>query len=155
MEDRLPIRTPFKVDQQQWELPPNVKLADPTYAEIGAIDMLLGREVYNEILLNGLVRLRSGENNLLLQETSFGWVVSGKSMLCRSLNQRSLVNVACINESLDERLKQVWEIEACQSGNMFSPEESKCEAIFESTKKRGINGKFIVALPKDVERLVE
>ena len=76
-------------------------------------------------------------------------------MICRSLNQRSLVNVACIDESLDERLKQFWEIETCQSGNMFSPEESNCEAIFESTTKRGIDGKFIVALPKDVERLGE
>ena len=36
---------------------------------------------------------------------------------------------------------------------MFSPEESKCEAIFESTTKRGNDGKFIVALPKDVERI--
>ena len=76
-----------------------------------------------------------------------------KSMICRSLNQRSLVNVACIDESLDERLKQFWEIEACQSEKMFSPKKSKCEAIFESTTKLGIHGKFIAALPNDVERI--
>ncbi|CAH0723021.1 unnamed protein product, partial [Brenthis ino] len=54
----------------------NLPLADPGFASPGKIDVLLGAEVYGEILLNGMKRSPYG--NLIAQNTIFGWILSGQ-----------------------------------------------------------------------------
>jgi len=49
------------------------ELSDPTFDTPGPIDMLIGVEKYNELLLDRRVK----EGTLYLQDTKIGWIVSG------------------------------------------------------------------------------
>lgn len=51
----------------------DLKLADPHYLKASVIPVLLGMNVLHKIFLGGLQR----QGNLLLQNTRFGWIISG------------------------------------------------------------------------------
>jgi hypothetical protein len=53
----------------------DLRLADPTYNEPGYIDMLLGVNVYTEILESGVIKGEPGEP--IGQQTQLGWIISG------------------------------------------------------------------------------
>ena len=50
-------------------------LAEPTYNQSGKIDLVLGADSYQDILLSNIVRRNSGSP--IAQETRLGWVISG------------------------------------------------------------------------------
>lgn len=135
------------------ELPNDICMADPTWAEVGNIDMLLGRELYNDILLDGMIRLKSEREDMLLQNTQFGWIVSGRATIEQFEQSRKIVSLACNEPTLDEQISRFWEIEQCQTSSILSPDETKCEEIFERTTTRGPDGRFIVTLPKDTAKM--
>lgn len=70
-----------------FEIPPHVKLADPSFAVSGNVDMLLGADVFYRLLCVGQIPLGNGE--LLLQKTRLGWIVTG------SLSINSKKQVEC------------------------------------------------------------
>nr|XP_029708968.1 uncharacterized protein LOC115255176 [Aedes albopictus] len=69
----------FSVDTRQWSIPEHVDLADPTFAVTSNIDMILGAAHFFRVLRYGRISL--GNELPLLQNTEFGWVVSGECML--------------------------------------------------------------------------
>ncbi|XP_055622283.1 uncharacterized protein LOC129765871 [Toxorhynchites rutilus septentrionalis] len=129
---------------QAWNIPVNLVLADPTFHQPGPIDMILGMEVYYELIEEGLIRL--GPDLPVLQKTVLGWVVSGK-VGASSSPTISFVHVCSIS-SLEEQLLRFWEIESCQSRSTLSVEETLCEAHFAATTTRNDSGRFITHLPK-------
>ncbi|XP_058840794.1 uncharacterized protein LOC131696261 [Topomyia yanbarensis] len=72
---KLPQST---VEARHWPIPKHVELADPTFAVTGDIDMILGAAHFFQILRYGRISL--GEELPLLQNTEFGWVVSGECL---------------------------------------------------------------------------
>uniref|UniRef100_A0A182NVM4 DUF1758 domain-containing protein n=1 Tax=Anopheles dirus TaxID=7168 RepID=A0A182NVM4_9DIPT len=138
------------VERNKLKLPNNIILADPTCGEIGPIDMLLGREVFNDLLQDGIIRISSDEIKVTLQQTRLGWIVSGTAPI-EHTSQIRAVNLACCR--LDEQLSKFWEIEACHVKSKLSPLESHCEALFESSTTREKDGRFTVLLPKDPAKL--
>lgn len=137
----LPVRT---LNIETWELPPGIDLADPNFHQSGPIDMLLGVEVYYELIAEGLTRL--GPGLPVLQNTLLGWVVSGK-IGTSPAPTLSLTSI-CSTRSLEEQLERFWELETCQSTSAHSIEESRCEAYFSATTTRDETGRFVVHLPK-------
>ncbi|XP_055633073.1 uncharacterized protein LOC129773487 [Toxorhynchites rutilus septentrionalis] len=133
-----------------WELPSEIVLADPKFHEPTSIDMIIGMEVYYELLLEGFVKLGPGKP--VLQKTMLGWVVSGKGGLLQSSNP-SIVAHVCSTQSLESQLAKFWEIESCESSSTMSVEESACEAHFAATSTRDEDGRFVVSLPKNPEVL--
>ena len=63
---------PFAFDN--WPHISDVVLADPHFNVPSAIDLLLGREVCNLAALDNRIRIGG---SLILEETIFGWSVSG------------------------------------------------------------------------------
>lgn len=59
----------------EWQHLSGLALADVTYETPGKIDLLLGAEVYAEILMPGLVKGPSGSP--MAQQTKLGWILSG------------------------------------------------------------------------------
>nr|XP_029722739.1 uncharacterized protein LOC115263672 [Aedes albopictus] len=69
----------FSVDTREWSIPEHVDLADPTFAVTSNIDMILGAAHFFRVLRYGRISL--GNDLPLLQNTEFGWVVSGECVL--------------------------------------------------------------------------
>ncbi|XP_062538949.1 uncharacterized protein LOC134207246 [Armigeres subalbatus] len=132
------------LNTKEWNIPANLVLDDPTFHQPGPIDMILGIEVYYELVEEGLIRL--GSNLPVLQKTVLGWVVSGKAGSTQSA-QISFVHV-CNISSLENQLARFWELESCQSSSTFSVEETLREAHFVATTSRDYTGRFVVQLPK-------
>ena len=67
----LPI---LPVSILDWKQTNNRKLADPTFYIPGKIDLLLGADIFDQIVLEAKVR---ETESVFLRETVFGWIVSG------------------------------------------------------------------------------
>ncbi|XP_050684290.1 uncharacterized protein LOC126979121 [Leptidea sinapis] len=84
-------------------IPNNIQLADPKYFSPADIDILLGADVYWEIVGSNIIKL--GSNKPVLQESKLGWLVGGllatkqlceddfKKNVCRLPNGRFSVHM--------------------------------------------------------------
>jgi len=130
-----------------------IKLADPQYYLTGKIDILLGAELFYEILKPGQIAL--GDGSPILQNTSFGWIIGGsipQTITSMSIIRNSLSVFKCSinqNKSLNDNLTKFWELEECRSkeSRILSNAEQECEDIFVKTVTRDESGRFIVRLP--------
>lgn len=122
------------------------------------IDILLGADLYGELLLEGVCKSTVGRP--IAQNSVFGWEISGptaySSVSSHALSINSGDDQACaqVNShhcfnalSLDKELRQFWEIEEIPRQITFSPEDEKCEEHFRATHSRRSDGRYIVRLP--------
>lgn len=132
-------------------------LADPSFGTPNRIDLLLGAEVYSQILLEGLVK---GQLGLIAQNTRLGWILSGtvpSAYVNRSEQCHSIVNMHLTHvdrQFENELLKKFWEMEAepaSQKQKHLTLEDQKCEEWFTQTTKRDNLGRYIVRLPFKTE----
>ncbi|XP_065370933.1 uncharacterized protein LOC135963086 [Calliphora vicina] len=114
-------------------------LADPDFLTPQKIDLLLGNDVYGDLLLP---RMKKFENSLLLQETHLGWMISGSPRTHMTTNTIS-ANLC----SLDEQLRMFWEQEELLDKKSWSTEDELCEKLFNETHIRDENGRYSVHLP--------
>ena len=70
-----------KLNITNWKIPTDIKLADETFNIPGNIDLLLGVDLFYEILQSGR-RTRPGHP--VLQQTVLGWTLYGKIPLSNS-----------------------------------------------------------------------
>jgi hypothetical protein len=71
---------PTKLDTSSWKPPKDIKLADEQFDQPGRIDLLLGADIFYEILRSG--RRTHFGNFPVLQETELGWTISGRTPAC-------------------------------------------------------------------------
>lgn len=126
-------------------LPESIQLADPQFSKSSQIDILIGANLFWDLITEGKIRLTSGPH---LQETKLGWIISGPVY---STNLKSLKNIQCnFNQSvaLDEQLRKFWEIEEIPNKKKYvSPDDLSCENLFLKSTKRLSNGRFVVQIP--------
>ncbi|XP_039447066.1 uncharacterized protein LOC120426374 [Culex pipiens pallens] len=127
----LPV-TP--VDVSQMMLPCDIILADPHFGKPGPIDMIIGAEFFFELLAAG--RRKIVEDGPTLQETVFGWIVSGKVPV-------SSPSVPCtatyFSSAVD--LKEFGELESSHVNSTHSVEEPTREELFKKTTKQDATGR--------------
>ncbi|XP_046973670.1 uncharacterized protein LOC124540249 [Vanessa cardui] len=130
-----------------WPEIKRLSLADPEYGSPAKIDMILGVEVYEEIILEGLLK-HPTEKGPIAQETQFGWVLSGRVRNNVTAKNPQLVGFH-IRVKEDDLLKKFWEIEREPDAILkkFTKEEIKCEQFFEATTTRDNEGRYVVRLP--------
>lgn len=149
------------VDTTSWEIPNNITLADNSFNVRGKIDLLVGAEVFHQILCIGRIVL--SDDLPTLQKTVFGWVVSGKQKettssdansffsSCQDSSSQSNYTTYCnhslVISNLEEDLSKFWEVEELSSESVYTKEEELCEELFKSTTRRDTDGRFIVTLP--------
>ena len=56
---------------QVWKIPKDIKLADEQFDQLGSIDLLIGSDLFYEMLQSD--RRTRPRNYQLLQETALGW----------------------------------------------------------------------------------
>lgn len=120
-------------------------LADPSYLSPSKIDVLLGAEVYSEILTGDVIK--NPTRRLIAQDTLLGWIVSG-SMVSESGSTERVISMHT-QIRVEDLLKKFWELEQETETNkkMLTEEEKKCEEIFASTTTRNEDGRYVVRLP--------
>ncbi|GFX29129.1 integrase catalytic domain-containing protein [Trichonephila clavipes] len=102
-----------------------VSLADDKFNIPDRIDMLLGAEIFYELLKPG--KFYCDNSHLVLQNTVFGYVVSG------SVDQVTENHVHCgliVDDDLNKTLKKFWEIEGVHIEPKVDTEVSLCEDHF-------------------------
>nr|CAH7750757.1 unnamed protein product [Callosobruchus chinensis] len=139
-----------KIDVSQLNIPDIIKLADPCFSEPQKIDMLIGSDVFWNIVSTEQISL--SHNLPVLQNTKFGWIISGplgfsskNSIVC---NFFDLNPVSSTEIDIQNDLRRFWEIEEClPDQKVLSEEEIACEKHFVENTKRNEHGAFVVKLP--------
>jgi hypothetical protein len=131
------------VDISNIKFPPNICLADPTFFEPSEIDLLLGADVFWEIIKTDKIKL--GLNQPILQDSTFGWLVAGP--IKSQSNVRSKIHCN-FSQEIRDSLAKFWELEELPaSSNVLSKEDEECETHFVNTHKRLPDGRFSVKIP--------
>ncbi|XP_062541721.1 uncharacterized protein LOC134209722 [Armigeres subalbatus] len=129
-----------------WTIPKGVELADPSFCVSSGVDLVLGVEAFFDYFNSGR-KIELGAKHPALHDSVFGWIVSGGfSEDIQGL--QSSCNIAT-TDRLEHLLTRFWAMEEAESTNSYSPEESRCEAIFSKTVQRRSDGRYSVALPKN------
>ncbi|XP_058816978.1 uncharacterized protein LOC131680277 [Topomyia yanbarensis] len=143
---KLTIALPTaNIDPHQWILPESTLMADPQFHKTGPVDVIIGAEYYMDLLKEG--QLKATSEGPTLQNTVFGWIVSGRVPNTSSCRLSSVTH-ACSTADIQDQLTRFWELETCRTRSTHSLEKSACEDHFEKTTVRDSKGRFVVTLPK-------
>ena len=117
----------------------HLQLADPTFKVPGKIDILLGADVLEEVMLDNRIK----GNGVVIRESLFGWIVSGPVQKSESensfpiLTSTSLIASSSCTEDLSSKY---WELESVPDKNISQ------------TKRRNV--KFNSIKPQSAKMLV-
>ena len=132
--------TPFN---DKWKHLSGLELADPEFGTPGAIDLLLGTEIFGQVVLHGRRFGPRGSPTAL--KTHFGWVLSGA---VNGRKHQGSETCCLTTTSADDLLRKFWEIEhPSLQQPILSTEEKMVVRHFEETHTRDGSGRFIVPLP--------
>ncbi|XP_076619996.1 uncharacterized protein LOC143341160 [Colletes latitarsis] len=125
-------------------------LADPDPASDQTIEILIGADLYAQIMRAGFRRINDA--GPIAQETAFGWVISGPTNAASGA-QNTVQSLHCtVLESLDQAVRKFWEMEEIPATSTHTKAEEECEAFFQKTVTRDETGRFVVRLPLNCPR---
>ncbi|XP_062557422.1 uncharacterized protein LOC134222295 [Armigeres subalbatus] len=140
----LPVN---KIDYSSWPIPNKMELADPKFFEPSRIDMLIGAEMFFDLIQPGKYRMAS--DLPVLQESSLGWLVGGPVGGATAFSTARVCQVNSMNignDQLTELLQRFWTIDDQQ--NEATPKHDDfCEDHFFRTHTRIPEGRYVVKLP--------
>lgn len=147
----------------EWTHLSNLKLADDDPTGSTPIDLIIGSDLYNRVLVN-VQNGSIGQPGAI--QSHFGWVLSGPTsdpshivpgncdvnphyaparvINSDEVNNHHVVTHCC---SLENEMQKFWEVEEISPQNHRSPDEQRCEDHFLSTHSRSSDGRYIVRLP--------
>ncbi|XP_059046626.1 uncharacterized protein LOC131842124 [Achroia grisella] len=129
--------TVYNQGAQSIRTPDNIQLADPYYYESQNIDILIGADLFWDLLCEGKMRLSNGP---FLQNTKLGWIVSGPIDLNIRNNK---IPIQCnFIQSINTQLQELPKVTDIQTDN-----ERACVEHFVVTTTRNDDGRFPVPLP--------
>ncbi|GFY13434.1 integrase catalytic domain-containing protein [Trichonephila clavipes] len=139
---RITDLTPSQIINVSLDMPNEIKLADYKFNIPGKIDVLLGAEIFYELLRPG--QIYCGDSRLRLQNTVFGYVVSGSvGDEVRDNN----IHCGLIRDSdLNTTLRSFWELESIgvKNENCSSEEDVSLEMFKQRVHFK--NGRYEVEL---------
>lgn len=131
------------IDRNSIQIPENIKLADPSFGIPSQIDILIGSNLFWDLLAEGKMRLPSGPH---LQNTQLGWIISGPLYT----DGLRITQTQCnFTNTIDTQLRKFWEIEELTPTvkQCLSADEQACEDNFTKTTIRLPDGRFSVRIP--------
>ena len=124
------------------KFPNHIELADPSFHVKGEIDLLIGAQLFFELLEPNQVYLNE---NFLLQETKLGYVVVNSVSSTPSVVNRGTCHY--IQPTLEQLVGKFWELDNFQNSIVQTADEVLCERIFMEGHKRLRDGRYSVPLP--------
>ncbi|XP_058791049.1 uncharacterized protein LOC131664177 [Phymastichus coffea] len=134
-----------------WSHIAGLELADPKYYVPGGADCLLGGDVYNLLILEGLKK--AAEDEPVAQNTALGWVLTGPTAATSSSAASSAYHIVrCFHTStsccqLRDEIRRFWELEEVPMKVPLSAEEQECEEHFVRTHSRDETGRYVLRIP--------
>ncbi|GFR07071.1 integrase catalytic domain-containing protein [Trichonephila clavata] len=116
-------------------------LADPSFDKPGKIDMIIGAELFYQILKDGRKVI---SDNVTLINSVFGFIVCGS---INAINHKRNCFLISESENIDNCIKKFWEVEEITLDRPLSKEEDFCEIHFKTTHRRDYS-KLSDSLPK-------
>lgn len=136
LTNKLPNST---FEKTNWPHLENLKLADPDFNVSRPVDLLLGADVYSEILLDGV--LRGQKRSPIAQQTQLGWILCGK---LKTLNCH--VTLVDLTE-----IAKFWESEDIVTDKKDTNSDDQCEEYYQKTVQRDVNDRYIVRMPLNAD----
>ncbi|CAI6363726.1 unnamed protein product [Macrosiphum euphorbiae] len=123
--------------------------ADPDFRSTKKIDIILGSEIFYELLCIG--QIKPAGTRAIWQKTVFGWVLSGR-VQSDHINPHTscMTTMVSIDNSIQNEVQKFWELEEVvepKERRKYSIEECKCETHFLKTSSRDADGRFTLKLP--------
>ncbi|GFX27477.1 DUF1758 domain-containing protein [Trichonephila clavipes] len=97
------------LDLTKIKLPPNITYADAEFNIPKRIDILLGGEIFYELLKSKQIKLH--DNSIILQDSVFGYIVTG-SIQNEPSNYILYYFCNFIQDQVDRNLTKFWDLEA-------------------------------------------
>ncbi|XP_061729006.1 uncharacterized protein LOC133533933 [Cydia pomonella] len=133
-----------EVKMENWKHVEKLCLADPTCHTPGHIDLLLGVEIWSEVIKPGAINGPSGTP--IAQDSHLGWIICG-NVRTEHTATKNIVSMH-LNVDLNNMLKKFWELETIEEeSHTLTSDEKKAEDIYEKTHKRREDGRYVVRLP--------
>ena len=135
--------------ESSWTHIVDLPLAEPAFGQPGRIDILLGVDVFVDILSHG--RRVGPPGSPVALETEFGWVLCGSTDSSMSTDHVN-VHVTILHSSTtcsDDILRSFWEVEEPPGkAPALSLEERAVVRQFKSEHRRTNEGRFEVPLSR-------
>ncbi|XP_036150809.1 uncharacterized protein LOC118648578 [Monomorium pharaonis] len=141
--ERLPSRS---IDKSKLQVPSHIRLADPNFHVSDDVDLLLGVEVFWELVCPNQIKISPGHP--ILQQTKLGWILAGGFTTNSKNSHVNTLHLSITNEELSNQLSQFWRIEEPPHlSDPFTIEEMECEHHFTQNVTRNPEGRIVVKLP--------
>ncbi|XP_046628209.1 uncharacterized protein LOC124309036 [Neodiprion virginianus] len=137
----------FRLLLEDWPHLRGLNLADPSFAHPSQIDVILGADIYSNIISQGVRRGAPGTP--IAQETQFGWVLSGCVSAEAAIPSYGAVQgfQCSLDHELLDLVQQFWKQEEVSKPLALTSEEERCEQHFRETVSRTASGRYVVRLP--------
>ncbi|KAF9808214.1 hypothetical protein SFRURICE_012073, partial [Spodoptera frugiperda] len=107
------------IDAHNISIPTNIVLADPQFYVPSSIDILVGAEVFWNVI--GTNRIELGKSMPTLFESKLGWLLSGV------ITQRNSSSHLCLlADNLQADLDRFWKLDSISSKHTLTREERSC-----------------------------
>lgn len=151
--DDVPSR---QVSLTDINIPNDIALCDPDFHTPSQIDLILGADIFWDLL--GSQKIDLGAGKPILYETKLGWLVSGpvggndscrKSSPIKCNFTKDVVNLDTPHiDEIHNHLTQFWKLEEVDvKSSYYSEEEKACEEHFVNNFARLDSGRFCVRVP--------
>ncbi len=126
-------------------------LADPDFDLPGRINLLLGMDCYNEIILPAVVT--SENSSLKAYQSIFGYIVAGPCHLSASQEVSHVsIHSSTVDEQSHQLIKSFWEVEELQPTiSHLSSDDHQAIVDFDSSFFREKDGRYSVQLPRKLD----
>ncbi|XP_012152959.1 uncharacterized protein LOC105664169 [Megachile rotundata] len=123
-------------------------LADPDFSVPLQVDLVIGVEIYSQILLSEVIR--GPPFTPIAQRTQLGWIVTGPTPSNDSDFQSAKTTSlqCCVDRELVDLMQLFWQQEEYADCKLHISEKNlECENHFVATHTRDNTGRFVVRLP--------
>ena len=119
-------------------------MVDPKFNVLSTIYVLLRADVIEEVFFDNRIK----DNGVYLQESIFGWIVSGPVKTTTADFQVNYFSGHVTTPpTTDSLLSKFWAPEEVLERKFLTLEEIHCEDHFSYTTKRNQEGRFVVRMP--------
>lgn len=134
-------------DISKWNHIKNINLADSNFNISSPIDLILGANIFNKILIDGQIPAQNANLPSAIN-TTFGYVLMGEiSNLKNSFYSINSFFTTRDCNQLDNTISKFWSLEEIPQQYIMSLEDNQCEKYYSDTTFRLDSGRYVVSLP--------